>query len=127
MRVIMRDWRKNSMLLNFLIAEYVAPLAVGAAIVAVVAVLIALSCRKRSYTFSYRSHTITVAVKAHTMVLLIDGKFGDEFGGSNVWSATLKATVENAEIKARVRRRGFSFDVEVYADGELLPLLGVGK
>lgn len=115
------------MSLNLLTAPTAYIMVIMGVWVAVIVVVIVLSCRKRSYTFSYRSHTITVVVKAQTMVLLIDGKFGDEFGGARVWSATLKATVENVEIKARVRRRGFSSDVEVYADGEQLPLLGAGK
>lgn len=95
--------------------------------IAFLIMIIVFSCRTRSFMFTYRSHTITVTVKAHRMSLYVDGKFEDEFGGNQVWSATLKATVEETEIKARVIRRMFSCDVEVYAGGEPLPLTGTGK
>ncbi len=90
-------------------------------------VIIVCTCRTRSFVFSYHSHTVTVTVKAHRMTLFVDGKFEDEFGGNQVWSATLKATVDGTEIKARVCRRFLSCNVEVYADGEQLPLVGTGK
>lgn len=93
----------------------------------IVIAIIVLSCRTRTFVFMYHSHTITVTVKASRMSLFVDETFEDEFGGNQVWRATLRATVEGTEIKARVVRRVFSYDVEVYADGERIPLSGMGK
>ena len=72
--------------------------------------------RQKKYMYRWQSHEIFFEIASQSVRLCVDGNVEDELGAQNLRICTLRAFVDGAEIKARMRTHGMQ-----------VQLLGTGK
>ncbi len=97
--------------------DLIVPIAVGFILICtLVMILVMLSKRGFSYTYSVHGHTVVVFRNSREIALTVNGEAHDRFGG-NLRSATLRAIVDGEEFRVYVLCRVFVTTVEATYGG----------
>ena len=82
---------------------------------------------QKKYMYRWQAHEIVFEIATRSVRLYVDGNVEDELGAQNIRICTLRAFVDGAEIKARMKVRGMRVELDVTAGNTPLQLIGIGK